>query len=352
MKSAMPYFGLPSPRLKAVLRPLLRGLAPEPTTAQWEATVRHLWDGAATARSGTPPSRSPGIGGPGPGWTRPAWTSGGTSSSPAPGGTSSTTSPPTWSATCWRPPRRRDPGDAAWATDDDLWLRRTAVICQVGHQARHRPGPAAPRDRGQRRRPSFWLRKAIGWALRQLRPRPTRTGCAPRSTGSATGCPACHGARPSSTCAEPAQVTGHPDWCEELVDHSPQRQVAAPRRCVRERRLAATSRQSRSRCPPPPELGVSQSTPHSPVSVTWHDRGRDGGVGRGAARGAARPADRRHRLRRRGAAAPDAQRGARPADCRCWSGPRARPAAPTASPSCSRSRSSPRSWRRPAASRR
>jgi 3-methyladenine DNA glycosylase AlkD len=54
----------------------------------------------------------------------------------------------------------------AWSVDDDVWLRRTSVLCQVGR------GPDT--DVALLRRvveanledPSFWLRKAVGWALR------------------------------------------------------------------------------------------------------------------------------------------------------------------------------------------
>ncbi|RZQ62926.1 DNA alkylation repair protein [Amycolatopsis suaedae] len=64
------------------------------------------------------------------------------------------------------------PGDVtplvrAWATDDDLWLRRTAVICQVGAGARVDTDlltHAVEANLGDR---NFFLRKGIGWALRQ-----------------------------------------------------------------------------------------------------------------------------------------------------------------------------------------
>ena len=48
MKSAMPYRGLTSPELRALLRPLFAdpSLAPGSPRA-WEADVRALWDGAA-----------------------------------------------------------------------------------------------------------------------------------------------------------------------------------------------------------------------------------------------------------------------------------------------------------------
>ena len=52
-----------------------------------------------------------------------------------------------------------------WADDDDLWLRRTAIIAQVGWSSTEatlltdvlEPNLA---------RPEFFLRKAVGWALR------------------------------------------------------------------------------------------------------------------------------------------------------------------------------------------
>ena len=45
MKSEMPYHGLSSPELKAVLRPLLKAWTPSSRLA-WEATIRELWDEA------------------------------------------------------------------------------------------------------------------------------------------------------------------------------------------------------------------------------------------------------------------------------------------------------------------
>jgi 3-methyladenine DNA glycosylase AlkD len=48
MKSAMPYRGITSPQLRALLRPLLTDPALAPTTrARWESAVRTLWDDAA-----------------------------------------------------------------------------------------------------------------------------------------------------------------------------------------------------------------------------------------------------------------------------------------------------------------
>jgi 3-methyladenine DNA glycosylase AlkD len=55
-----------------------------------------------------------------------------------------------------------------WAGDDSLWKRRTAVICQVG--SKQATDTALLRDciAPNLDRREFWLRKAIGWALREF----------------------------------------------------------------------------------------------------------------------------------------------------------------------------------------
>ncbi|HEY5889641.1 MAG TPA: DNA alkylation repair protein [Acidimicrobiia bacterium] len=54
-----------------------------------------------------------------------------------------------------------------WVHDDDMWLRRTAILCQVG--AKEHTDPArlfrfCEACIGER---EFFIRKAIGWALRE-----------------------------------------------------------------------------------------------------------------------------------------------------------------------------------------
>ena len=167
MKSAMPYRGLPSPRLKAVLRPLLRDWRPGDRT-QWEATVTGLWDGAthreewyaAIALARHRRARD---------WLDPA-------------------SLPLWrhlvvTGAWWdvvdevashlvgdvlvRHRPEATPTVRAWAVDEDLWLRRTAVICQLGHKGDTDLDLLRLAIEANVDDPSFWLRKAIGWALRQ-----------------------------------------------------------------------------------------------------------------------------------------------------------------------------------------
>ena len=53
-----------------------------------------------------------------------------------------------------------------WSGDDDLWLRRTAIICQVGSKGEvdtELLADACIANMGDR---EFFIRKAIGWALR------------------------------------------------------------------------------------------------------------------------------------------------------------------------------------------
>ena len=166
MKAAMPYRGLSSPQLTAVLRPLLAEHPPEDRDS-WAATVRVLWDDAAyreeryaalalarhrAARpwldaASVPLFRHLVVTG--------AW----------------------WDlvddvATHLVGPALRahradlTPVLVAWATDEDLWLRRTAVICQVGARDGTDAGLLHHAVEANAEDPTFWLRKAVGWALR------------------------------------------------------------------------------------------------------------------------------------------------------------------------------------------
>lgn len=64
-------------------------------------------------------------------------------------------------------PLRADLDIRAWAVDDDLWIRRAAIICQVGSKGRSTDpdllADCIEPNTGDR---TFWITKAIGWALR------------------------------------------------------------------------------------------------------------------------------------------------------------------------------------------
>jgi len=51
--------------------------------------------------------------------------------------------------------------------DDDMWLRRTAIICQLNHKIETDTGLLARACTVNLADPEFFIRKAIGWALRE-----------------------------------------------------------------------------------------------------------------------------------------------------------------------------------------
>jgi 3-methyladenine DNA glycosylase AlkD len=55
----------------------------------------------------------------------------------------------------------------AWATSDDLWVRRASIICQVGYRADTDLELLAFTIEPSIGEQDFFLRKAIGWALRE-----------------------------------------------------------------------------------------------------------------------------------------------------------------------------------------
>lgn len=167
MKSAMPYHGITSPQLRTLLRPVLAGWRPASRT-DWEGSVRELWDQAThreqryaavrlarhrVARVWRDAAAMPL-------WrhlvTTGAW----------------------WDLVdeiAAHPVRESLEADPAvvtpllrdWAVDDDLWLRRTAVIAQLQRAGETDLDLLRFAIEHNVADPSFWLRKAIGWALRQ-----------------------------------------------------------------------------------------------------------------------------------------------------------------------------------------
>jgi len=53
-----------------------------------------------------------------------------------------------------------------WVDDDDMWLRRAAIICQVGAKERTDAGRLWRYCASRAHEREFFIRKAIGWALR------------------------------------------------------------------------------------------------------------------------------------------------------------------------------------------
>ena len=63
-------------------------------------------------------------------------------------------------------PRRMRPVLEDWIDDEDLWLRRAALICQNGHKARTDHVMLFDFCLRRAAEKEFFIRKAIGWALR------------------------------------------------------------------------------------------------------------------------------------------------------------------------------------------
>ncbi len=55
----------------------------------------------------------------------------------------------------------------SWITDDDMWLRRTSIICQLGHKADTDIKLFDDACTQNLADPEFFIRKAIGWSLRE-----------------------------------------------------------------------------------------------------------------------------------------------------------------------------------------
>jgi 3-methyladenine DNA glycosylase AlkD len=167
MKSAMPYHGVPSPMAKKVFARVLRD-HPVADRESWLDTVRALWHGATHREERYAAIALAGD------WQYLAYQDPGTLDLYR----ELVVTGAWWDfidtlATHRVGPILRAHHDevrptiVAWSTDPDLWLRRTSIICQLGAKesidldlltACIEPNLA---DR------EFFIRKAIGWALRQ-----------------------------------------------------------------------------------------------------------------------------------------------------------------------------------------
>lgn len=171
MKSALPFHGLTAPQCRRALKPVLAAY-PQETRAGWEATVQAMYDEAthreqryaALTLLGHRRYAA---------WRDPdlvpllrhlvvtgAW----------------------WDLVDELASHRLGELHAAypteitpvirtWAVQDDLWLRRAAILAQLHHRERTDTallGQVLDANlAGSPHGESFWIRKAVGWALRQ-----------------------------------------------------------------------------------------------------------------------------------------------------------------------------------------
>ena len=167
MKSAMPFLGVPLPGVRTVVRDAVRA-SPPASVADLRDAIESLWDGAgfreeryaATALLTTPAGR------------------GLVDTSFLPLFERLIVSGAWWDHTDELARRvgellRRDPAFVrpvvrAWQTSPDRWLRRVSVICQLGFRDGTDRTLLTEAIEANRSDADFFLRKAIGWALRDL----------------------------------------------------------------------------------------------------------------------------------------------------------------------------------------
>jgi 3-methyladenine DNA glycosylase AlkD len=167
MKSGLPYYGVSSPQARRVFREVLAA-HPLPDRATWLAAVRTLWDGASHREE----------------WyaalavVRYRRYAGYRDADVVPLYRHLLTTGAWWDvvddvATHLVGPlllqdrRVVRPVVHGWATEPDRWLRRTSVICQVGSKERTDLELLSHAIEANLDDRDFFLRKAIGWALRQ-----------------------------------------------------------------------------------------------------------------------------------------------------------------------------------------
>ncbi len=182
MKSEMPFRGLTSREVKSAIRPLLRAYAPL-NRAEWGQCVTRLYDDAAYREERYAALQV----------VRHRAAKGWLDAEALPLLRHLIVTGAWWDLAdevSTHPLRDAlladrghvDPVLREWAWDGDLWLRRASVLSQIG--AKERTDVALLRHviEANVGDTSFWLRKAIGWALRDFA-KPTRGGFGPRPLG-------------------------------------------------------------------------------------------------------------------------------------------------------------------------
>jgi 3-methyladenine DNA glycosylase AlkD len=167
MKSAMPYRGVPTPPRRALMRELL-AVRPPVARATWAATVRALWDGAAYREERYAATDLCGHG------SARAWQDAAT----VPLYEHFIVTGAWWDhvdavaihlvgSILRADPAGVGPTVRRWTTDEDRWLRRSSIIVQVGSKRATDTALLAAAIEPNVDDPDFFIRKGIGWALRE-----------------------------------------------------------------------------------------------------------------------------------------------------------------------------------------
>lgn len=157
MKSQMPFLGVQQKQRAAALRPVFA--AAQLDRGEWLAAAVELWDGASfreeryAALALLRQHRA---------WLEPC---------DEPLLRHLVTSGAWWdlvdeTATKLVGPLRFELPMRQWAVDDDMWIRRSAIICQVGAKAKTDPALLADVIEPNLSDRTFWIAKAVGWGLR------------------------------------------------------------------------------------------------------------------------------------------------------------------------------------------
>jgi 3-methyladenine DNA glycosylase AlkD len=167
MKSALPYHGVALPQVRAVARDAIAA-HPLPDRATWQATALALWDGATHREE----------------WyaaiavLRDRRYASYRDADMLPTYRHLLTTGAWWDVVdevashlvgtlLLEHPDQVRPVVHAWRTDADRWLRRTSVICQINAKDRTDLDLMSDAIEANLDDKDFFLRKAIGWALRQ-----------------------------------------------------------------------------------------------------------------------------------------------------------------------------------------
>lgn len=168
MKSKMPYYGIPVPVVRATVRRLLRE-SPEVVASHesWQVVIRRLFDAASHREE-----RYAGLA-----------VAGGAGGSPYQTADSLPVYEHLVAEGAWwdivdevshrvGDVLRADRAAATavvrrWSRADDLWLRRCSIICQLGHREKTDLTLLTLVIDANLDDPRFFIRKAIGWALRE-----------------------------------------------------------------------------------------------------------------------------------------------------------------------------------------
>lgn len=167
MKSAMPYLGVRAAPMRAACRTVFADLD-FASAADWERAVRDLWDGAHYREERYAALELTGVR-----QARPFQTAAALPlyAHMVVTGAWWDVVDPVAAIRLW-PILKRDGAPVraamlAWAADADLWKRRCAILCQNPAGAETDPALLAACIGPSLGRKEFFLRKAIGWALRQ-----------------------------------------------------------------------------------------------------------------------------------------------------------------------------------------